>query len=328
MNEKPAGMTRPTTELLHAEVFEFADQLRQDRLAGAGGQRNEQFGLEVAHQGEDVHAAGSGDQSQYHDDVDDAGGGEQQDQVAELLQAVGAVLGDDGGQGAERADRGQAHDPADDLEHDVRQGFDHGGDGGAVGFGDVERAADQQRHQQRGQDCVAGDRAEQGVGDEVGDELDDADLLAGVDAGDLAGVEGGDVDVHSRAGFEDVGDHQADQHRHQREDEEVAERFDADAAGFAQAVHRGDAEGDDTEDHGDDDHLDQSDEPVVERADCLADVGQQDADGDAEDGADDDLEPELADQGAESGSSWWGGGGGRGHDGTPWMPCVVTGSGR
>ena len=38
----------------------------------------------------------------------------------------------------------------------------------------------------------------------------------------------------------------------------------------------------------------------------LADVREQEADGDAEDGADDDLEPELADQGAESGSPLWG----------------------
>ena len=165
----------------------------------------------------------------------------------------------------------------------------------------------EQRYQQGGQDRVAGDRAEQGVGDDVGDELDEADLLAGVDAGDLAGVQAGDVDVHAGAGFEDVGDDQPDQHRPQRQDEEVAQCLDADAAGFAQAVHGGDAEGDDAEHHGDDDHLDQADEPVVERAHGLADVGEQDADGDAEDGADDDLEPELADQGTEPGSPLWGG---------------------
>ena len=114
-----------------------------------------------------------------------------------------------------------------------------------------------------------------------------------------------DVDVHAGAGFEDVGDDQADQHRHQRQDEEVAQRLDADAAGFAQAVHGGDAEGDDAEHHGDDDHLDQGDEPVIERGQRLTDVGQQEADGDAEDGAEDDLEPELADQGAESRSPLW-----------------------
>ena len=112
-------MTMPTTELADAEVFELADQLRQHRFAGAGAQRDEQFGLEVAHQGEQVESAGPGDQAQDHDDVDHAGRGEQQDQEAELLQAGRAVVGDDRRQGAEGADGGQAHDPADDLEHDV-----------------------------------------------------------------------------------------------------------------------------------------------------------------------------------------------------------------
>ena len=40
--------------------------------------------------------------------------------------------------------------------------------------------------------------------------------------------------------------------------------------------------------------FDQVDEPGSERPERLADLGSQDADGDAEDGADDDLEPELA----------------------------------
>ena len=115
----------PTTERADAEVLRAcATSCGQDRLAGAGGQRDQQFGLEVAHQREDVQSAGPGDQAQDHDDVDDAGRGEQQDQVAELLQAGCAVVGDHDGQRAERADGGQAHDPADDLEHDVRQRFD------------------------------------------------------------------------------------------------------------------------------------------------------------------------------------------------------------
>ena len=161
---------------------------------------------------------------------------------------------------------------------------------------------------------MSGDRAEQGVGDHVGDELHEADFLAGVDAGDRAGVQAGDVDVHAGAGFEDVGDDQADQHRDQRQDEEVAECLDADTACSAQAVHGGDAEGHDAEHDGNDDHLDQPDEPVVERCQCLTDVGEQDADGDAQHGAEDDLEPELADQGPESRSLWWGVDGGCGHD--------------
>jgi hypothetical protein len=56
------------------------------------------------------------------------------------------------------------------------------------------------------------------------------------------------------------------------------------------------------EDAVDADHLDQSDEPVVERADRGADVRQQDSDGDAGDGADDNLEPKLANQRPEPGS--------------------------
>ena len=67
---------------------------------------------------------------------------------------------------------------------------------------------------------------------------------------------------------------------------------------------------DDAEHDGDDDHLDESNEPIVQRAHGLADVGEQDADGDAEDGTDDDLEPELADEGTEPGSPLWGGCGG------------------
>ncbi|WSQ06640.1 hypothetical protein OG604_02105 [Streptomyces sp. NBC_01231] len=99
--------------------------------------------------------------------------------------------------------------------------------------------------------------------------------------------------MQAGAGLEDVGDDQPDQHGRQGQHQEVADRLHTDPADLAQVVHRGDAGGDHAEDDRDHDHLDQCDEPVVERLQILTQPGREDADGDAEDGGQYDLEPQL-----------------------------------
>jgi hypothetical protein len=141
---------------------------------------------------------------------------------------------------------------------------------------------------------------EQRVGDEAADEAGEGDGLGG-GLGQAPGVEGGRVDVHPGSRPEDVGHDQADDHRDERQHEEIADGLDADPAGLAQVVHRGDAGDDDAEHDRDDDHPYEGDEPVVQRPQRDADLGQQEADRDAQDGADDDLEPQLAQEPAEPG---------------------------
>ena len=208
--------------------------------------------------------------------------------------------------------RGQAHDPADDLEHDV-DSASMSAVIGALCAGDVQggsRTACETSSAERIVCPVIAPNSESGI--MLVTNWTKPIFSPESTPGILLASSGGDVDVHAVAGFEDVGDGQADEHRHQRQDDEVAQRLDADAAGFAQAVHGGDAAGYTTQNTtGTTIILTRAMNQSLSGLSCLADGGQQQADGDAQDGADDDLEPEFADQAAESGSplrglgGWW-----------------------
>jgi hypothetical protein len=214
LNEKPAGMTMPTTGRPTPHDLQLAHQLRQHRLAGTGRQRDQQLGFQEAHQPEQAQLAGPHDQAQHHDHVHHAGPEEHQDQVAELGEAGGAVGGSHGGERTEGADGRQAHDPPDDPEHHVRQCADDLDQGFGVLAAHVERHAEHDGHQQCGEDALTGQRAEERLRDQRGDEAGQRQFLGGR-LGHPAGVEGRGVDVHPGAGLEDVADEQADQHRQQ-----------------------------------------------------------------------------------------------------------------
>ena len=102
-------------------------------------------------------------------------------------------------------------------------------------------------------------------------------------------IEGCGVDVHAVAGMQEVDRDEAEEQSQRRDDFEVEERLDADAAYFAEVAHARDADHDGGEDDGREGHADELDEAVAERLEGNRGVGKELAEQDAEDDADRDL---------------------------------------
>ncbi len=125
-----------------------------------------------------------------------------------------------------------------------------------------------------------GQRRHEGVGDEPEEEVGRRlrlrrDLgLAGL--GELVG------EVQPGARLDDVADDEADGQGDGRHHEEVAEREPADLADLGGPAHRPDAEDDRHEDDRADHHLDEVDEERAERLELLAELREEEPDGDAE----------------------------------------------
>ena len=97
------------------------------------------------------------------------------------------------------------------------------------------------------------------------------------------------IDVEAAAGLKDFADDEADRQRHRRDDFEIDQRLQPDAADAFQIAHRRNAVHHRAEDHRRDHHLDQRDEAVAERLQLLAEIGKETADQDAERDRDQDL---------------------------------------
>ena len=78
-----------------------------------------------------------------------------------------------------------------------------------------------------------------------------------------------------RAGLQHLADDQADGQRHRRDRLEIDQRLQPDPADALQVAHRGDAVHHGAEDHRRDHHLDQRDEAVAERLQCLAEIADR-----------------------------------------------------
>ena len=111
--------------LVDAGVLHLRDQPRQRRLRRRGRQDQQELAAEVAQQREDVHAGGELEQRAEDDEHEDrAGHVEAEHDHGEALQGVDAGLADDGGDGAERADRGGPHDHRQDPEDQALEVLD------------------------------------------------------------------------------------------------------------------------------------------------------------------------------------------------------------
>jgi hypothetical protein len=102
--------------------------------------------------------------------------------------------------------------------------------------------------------------------------------------------------VQTRAGLEEVSDHEADEQRHRRHDQEIAERKTTDLADLGGLAYGSDAKHDRAEDDRADHHLDQIDEARAERLEPRSEVRGEETYGDAgEHGQDDgDVQPMRA----------------------------------
>ena len=143
----------------------------------------------------------------------------------------------------------------------------------------LQGEADQDGGEQGGQHGdVAGDDAEQ--------EVDGA-----VRGGLLVGIVRRELEALARV--DQVADHEADGQGEGGHDHEVAQRQAADLADGGGFGDGADAQDDGAEDDRGDHHLDQLDEPVAERLEGFADLGEQQADEGAEDDGGDDGDVEV-----------------------------------
>ena len=135
-----------------------------------------------------------------------------------------------------------------------------------------ERKAEQDREQQHLQDFALREGADDGVGNDVQEEID-ALLGLGLlgEAGDLGRV--GHRAAKAVARLDHIADEQPDHQRKGRDHFEIDQRLDADAADLLGVLDMGDARHHGAEDDRRDHHLDQLDEAVAERLDPV--VGRE-----------------------------------------------------
>ena len=206
------------------------------------------------------------DGAEHHEDEERAGDVDARHQLAQREQRADAVPPDRERHRAERADRRQPHDQANDVEQDV------GDLGQQVDYGLQWRAQAQQRqaeengHEQHLDDLALRERADHRVGNDVENEVDAVQLLRGVGVGrDRLQVRGGRVEHDSGSGLHDVDHDQADGERQRRDDFEVDERAEADAADLLHGAHLGNADDHGREHDRRDQHPHELDEAVAER---------------------------------------------------------------
>ena len=167
-------------------------------------------------------------------------------------------------------------------------------DGPAVVADAPQRQAEQHREQEHLQDVAFGERADEGLGDDVQQGVDDRHALRGVRvAGDGLGVERSRRGMETGARREDVRDDESDQQRERGDDLEVDDGLEADLAGFLEVAHAGDPDHHGGEDDRPDDHLDQAHEGVTERFELRAEPGPDVPDGPADEDADQDLDIKM-----------------------------------
>ncbi|MCY1438679.1 hypothetical protein D9M71_548880 [compost metagenome] len=273
-------------------MLKLAHDLWQHGVGRGGAQDDGQLFTQVFDQRQQLQARQAHDGAQH--DQHEAGTGqvEQRHQPAQVLQRRQAVLAGGEGNGAEHADRRQAHDHAHDAEDHMAQFVDQSRYAGRRVTHKVQRAAEQHREQQHLEDVVVGEGADHRSRDQVHEECrGTVDVLAAL--GQAAGIGAGQlvqVDVGAAADAAGEGEHQADHQRQGGQHFEVDHRLQADAADLFQVTSARDAADHDAEHDQADEHLDQLDEAVAEGFELQGEVGEAETAGDAEGKAEHDLQ--------------------------------------
>jgi hypothetical protein len=140
----------------------------------------------------------------------------------------------------------------------------------------MEREPEQNRDEQHLENFTLGEGIDDGVRDDVEDELGGGAELARPGVGrDALGVQGGRIDVHAAARPHHVHQHQADDQRDRAHHLEVDQCEAAGLADLLHVLHAGDAGHDGAEDDGGNHHLDQLDETVAERPHLGGELGPE-----------------------------------------------------
>ena len=167
---------------------------------------------------------------------------------------------------------------------------------GATRWSERQRGeAEQHREQQHLQDLAARERVDDGVGDDVEEEVDRGQAPSTRTCSwrprSCRAMAGSMVEAAAR--LQDVDDDQTDDQRERRDDLEVDQRPDADAADLLHLAHVRDADDDRGEHDRRDQHLDELDEAVAERPHGGAPLGRHEPENHAGGDADQDLDVEA-----------------------------------
>ncbi|MNE70311.1 hypothetical protein D3C80_1660960 [compost metagenome] len=149
--------------------------------------------------------------------------------------------------------------------------------------------------QQDLQHIALGKGIHNGVGNDVHDEIHERGMFhrRGVRR-QAGGVEGGDIDVHARAGLEHIDHHQPDHQRQGRHHLKIQQRAKADPAQLLHVLHAGDPRDHGQENHRCEEHLDQLDERVAQGFERSAGFRNEHPDDGAEDDRNEHLYVEFA----------------------------------
>lgn len=236
------------------------------------------------------------DEAEDDRDKQEAGDVDAEQELAEGEERGDSVLADSEGHGSEGADGSGLHDDGDDSIADLREGtcavdeallLIERGKGDAGEDGEEEDL----------EDLAFGEGADEGVGDDVKEEVDGTEVLAlGGVLCDGFDVECGRVDVHAAAGLNDVRDDQANAESERGDDFKVEKRFDSYAAELSEVAYAGDADDDGEEDDGSDHHPDELDEAVPEWLEELCEVRPDEANDNSGDDPDENAEIKSADE--------------------------------
>ena len=257
-----------------ARTLHLLHQARQRGFRRRGAEDEQQFGLQIGDQVEDRETARPRDRAKDDDHEEDRGQIEGGDQQAQIGERFDAIFADGESHRPERADRRKAHQHADEVEEDGRHLLHHPQYLLSRLAGVRQRETEDDGDEQRLQDRARGQRRDEGCRDDVEQEGGQRRVVRRLLVlRDRARIERRRVDVHPRARLHHIGDDQPDDQRQRREEEEIAEGLARDAAERLRLAHRGDADRHGQEDHRRDNHLDELDESVAERAQRSAGFG-------------------------------------------------------
>jgi len=233
---------------------------------------------------------GAQDRPEHAEDEHQAGQVERQHQHAELRYRIQPRCPDDTRHGAERADRGEPENHAEDLEHE----FLDVADPAQQRLSRLTHRLNAESHQQRDEEGLQHTSGSQGGQQRRRDDaLHEVAHSAGAvrSLGVLGrGRRGRRAKVQPGSRVDEVADQQPDAQRHGGHAEEVGQRDTTDFAHLRGRLDRPDAQHDGAKDDGADHHLDQADEHRAEDADRCADPWSQPSDENARDDRDEDAE--------------------------------------
>ncbi|MGY3649156.1 hypothetical protein ACVWW2_004447 [Bradyrhizobium sp. LM4.3] len=260
------GTTRPTTDFEQPRALELFHQGRQRAFRGRGAEHNQQLVLDVGEELEDGEAGEARDGTEHDEHEQRRGQVERRDQADQVEDRPGAELADGVGHRAEGTDRRRAHHDGDNSEHRMRGVVDEAADGVTALAEPHDGEAEQHREQQHLQDLALREGADHGVRNDVQHEVDRplAFGLLGV-VGDGLRVGRGAAEARTR--LHQIADDKSNHQREGRDDLEIDQRLDADAADLLGVLDMRDARDNGAEDDRRDHHLDQFDEAVAERLD-------------------------------------------------------------